>query len=255
MGFIQRAKQKRADAEQARQQMVSGAKERAAGTPVFDASMQPVLGDAAQAQTYTAQYQTPQQSAQSILDMRKALGFGSPDDQMRAKREAVMDSLNRESYMGALRDQQQLAQQGQSTGARSQALSVLRDTELAGKQSQAEAGIQAQMDAIREAIMGQALSEGRAKSQFDADVARAKTQGEQFNVGNQLQREAQRVDLADQRRLNEIRSMLTKQGLESQADALDWQSKEDQIFRFTDILGPLMQSGTALGAAGISTMG
>lgn len=208
-----------------------------AGTERIAGAGQAIKGTP-QAQVTTAKYAGPSEAASYVQNLQKSLGITGPKSTIDATRAAATRTLDEQAYNAAIQGQQQLASQGQTTGARSQALSSLRGTELAGQKAQLEAQLQGQeaqqMQAYEQALLGAGLRQGEALTSADQEAARALTQGSQFNTNQKAARELAQAELAltsgkalnaeeYQRRMAEYENALAKIQQQNTGDILQLQ--------------------------------
>lgn len=219
-----------------------------------------------QAKVTTSKYAGPSEAASYVQNLQKSLGITGPKSTIDATRAAATRTLDEQAYNAAIQGQQQLAAQGQTTGARSQALSALRGTELAGQKAQLEAQLQGQeaqqMQAYEQALLGAGLRQGEALTSADQEAARALTQGSQFNTNQQAARELAQAEMAltsgkalnaeeYQRRMSEYGNALAKIQQQNTGDILQIQDDAARRAAIMDIFGSLIGGGARIGAAAL----
>lgn len=168
-------------------QRIADAGQHLAGTP------QAAVRDAG---AYTA----APQAAGYIQALQSKLGQTGPKSAIDATRDAATRKLEEQTYRQSIQDAQQLASQGQSTGARSQALGVLRGQQLAGNKAQLEADLQqdeaATMNAYEQRLLDMAQRQGSAIAGHELTRTSQANQAAQANAQMQAQRELQRAQTA-----------------------------------------------------------
>lgn len=213
------------------------------GGKLVRATNQPALESASKA-VGDVKYQSPEQSAAYISQLRSALGLKGPEDTAEATRKAAFGQLNREAYMGSLRDAANLSAQGQERGARSQALSVLRGTELAGKKAQTEADIQQaraqQMADYERMLFGAAQQQGGAMSQFEAQRAQQALGAQQALTDDEWRRQMAAYE-----------AMLAQNQQANTADMAAIQKRQANVAAGLGVFGDVLDAGASLGSAGI----
>lgn len=206
-------------------------------------------------------YTGASQAAGYINQLQKTLGIKGPQDTSQATKDAAFQELDREAYMGAIRDQGNLARQGQSTGARSQALSALRGTELAGQRAQVGASIDQdaarQMQAYEQALLGAAQNQGQNMSQYGLsranqltnasfDNARLQAARESERAQNQMQTGIQMNDEEYRRRIAEYQNALDQINQKNTADMLDLEEANRKSALRTQIFGDVLSAGAGI---------
>jgi hypothetical protein len=189
-------------------------------------------------------YQSPEQAASYIKGLQESLGLKGPEDASDATRKAAFSQLNREAYMGSLRDAANLSAQGQERGSRSQALSVLRGTELAGKKAQTEADIQQerarQMADYERMLFGAAQQQGGALSQFEAQRAQSALSAQQALTDDEWRR-----------RMAAYEAALAQQQQANTADLAAIQKRQANVGAGLGFVGDLLGAGAQVGGAAI----
>ena len=167
------------------------------GNERISGSGQTIAGSAPQGQVTTAKYADPKQAAGYIQGLQKQLGISGPKSAIDATRNAATRTLDEQTYQASLQDANTLASQGQTTGARSQALSVLRGQTLAGQKAQLEADLQQdeadKMQAYESQLLGMAQGQGAQLTSAEQRAAEAETRGSFTNAQAQAQRQLQQA--------------------------------------------------------------
>ena len=204
-------------------------------------------------------YTSSEDAAGYIQGLQKQLGISGPKSALDATRDAATRTLDEQTYKASLGDAQRLASQGQSTGARSQALGTLRSQELAGQKSQLEADLQqdeaGQMNAYNQMLLGMAQRQGGAlaghelsrssqanqAAQANAQLQAAREQaqaGMEFDIGSATNEEEYKRKMASyQNTLDQLQQQNT-------ADVLSLQAAGDKA---SNVLGVV---GAGIGALG-----
>lgn len=233
---------------------IAAAGEKIAGTPqakVTDAGGFTSSGDA----------------AGYIKGLQSSLGLKGPKSAIDATRDAATRKLDEQTYQQSLQDAQQLASQGQSTGARSQALGVLRGQALAGNKANLEADLQqneaATMNDYEKMLLNMAQSQGGAMSTQALNRSQQLNQANQFNTAQQAQREMAQANLEQdvgsalnaneyQRAMASYQNKLDQLQQQNSADVMALQQASDKTANITGIIGSAIGAGSRIASAGIA---
>jgi hypothetical protein len=171
-----------------------------AGVGRIRGSLDRIDVDAPQGKVTTAAFAGPRESARYIKGLQAGLGLKGPQSALDETRKASTMQLEQGTLAQAVRDSQQLAAQGQSTGSRSQALASLRGQTLEGQKAQLEADLRqeeaGQMAAYESQLLRMAQEQGGALTGARQESARAMTEGSFNNAQARAQRELQQAEMA-----------------------------------------------------------
>ncbi|WP_299081617.1 hypothetical protein [uncultured Paraglaciecola sp.] len=201
-----------------------------------------------------------------IQGLQSKLGISGPQSALDATRTAAERKLDTETYQQSLQDAQQLASQGQSTGARSQALGVLRGQALAGNKANLEANLQqGEADATQNynnMLLNLAQRQGGAMSSYDLNRASQANQAAQSNAALQAQREQAQAGLefdvggalnAEEykRAMAGYQNRLDQLQQENTADVLALNAASDKAANITGLIGAGIGAAGGIASAGL----
>lgn len=224
------------------------------------------LRDTPQGRVSTAQYAGPREATQYIRDLQRGLGLKGPQSALDATRRAATMQLEQGTLEQAVRDSQQLAAQGQSTGSRSQALSALRGQTLAGQKAGLEADLQqdeaARMAAYESQLLEMAQQQAGALTSADQEAARVRTQGSFANAQAEANRQLEKAKMSltsgealnaeeYKRRMAEYGNALAQVQQLNTADILEINKNAQTQQNWMDFVSGLANAGARVGTAAI----
>lgn len=211
-------------------------------------------------------FTTAKEAGGYIQGLQSQLGLAGPKSALDATRSAAERKLDEATYEASLQDAQQLASQGQSTGARSQALSVLRSQQLAGDKAGLEADLQQDeanvLNQYEEMLLKLGANQGQVMSNQALDRAQQLNQATQFNVGEKSKRQEQQADLSFdvgkalnaqeyQRQMAEYENRLAQIQQQNTADTLALQAASDRTAAITSGITAGIGAAAKVASAGI----